>query len=99
MPTRARLASPGRAKVTGARHPREWSAEIQSLPCGGTASFCSFIFFGDLASKSVGYRNLIGFRSRSRREIHPIYLIHRLTSKKRSIRAKVLPPLAAVPLS
>ena len=29
MPTRARLASPGRAKVTGARHPREWSVEIR----------------------------------------------------------------------
>jgi hypothetical protein len=40
------LAWPGRggAKGAGARHAREWSAEIRPLALRGTASFCRLNF-------------------------------------------------------
>jgi hypothetical protein len=44
---RARARSPrlGRAKGAGARHAREWSAEIADSSCGGAASVCRLIFW------------------------------------------------------
>jgi hypothetical protein len=50
----ARLASPGlaegrgrrtRATGAGARHAREWSAEIRPLALRGATSFCRLIFW------------------------------------------------------
>jgi hypothetical protein len=43
----ARLASPGRggAKGVGARHAREWSAEIRPLALRGAPSFCRLNFW------------------------------------------------------
>jgi hypothetical protein len=41
------LVSPGRggAKGAGARHAREWSAEIRPLALRGAATFCRLIFW------------------------------------------------------
>jgi hypothetical protein len=40
----ARLAWPGRAKGAGARHAREWSAEIRPLALRGRGYLLSFDF-------------------------------------------------------
>jgi hypothetical protein len=47
----ARLASPGRggAKGAGARHAREWSAEIRPLALRGRGYLLPFDFFSFLA--------------------------------------------------
>jgi hypothetical protein len=43
------LASPGLAKGAGARHAREWSAEIRPLALRGRGYLLPFDFFGSLA--------------------------------------------------